>query len=138
MPDRLTRKDPARKCALLAEKLHGFFRHLDNQEYIRNFNLKEPSQGYFAALAYRLLDNPPVVSRESDDLYTILKNMAHFFRVIGQDNIILIKTILDRERDKIEDVAQNCISGRPRAPVTRRSSVLRRPWPKCTSMPDFS
>lgn len=98
-------ENSARECALLAEKLHGFFLHIDNQAYIQDFNLKEPAQGYFAALAYRLLDNPPVVSRESDDLYTILKNMAHFFRVIGQDNIILIKTILDRERDKIEDVA---------------------------------
>ncbi len=31
--------------------------------------------------------------------------MAHFFRVIGKKNILLMKTILDRERDKIENVA---------------------------------
>jgi hypothetical protein len=85
--------------------LHGFFTHLDNREYIQSFQLGKPSGKYFTTLAYRLLDNPPVVSRESDDLYTILKNMAHFFRVIGKDNILLIKAILDRERDKIEDVA---------------------------------
>ena len=94
-----------RECGLLADKLHTFFTHIDNKEYIAPFELHEPSQAYFTTLAYKLLDNPPVVSRESDDLYTILKNMAHFFRVIGKDNILLMKTILDRERDKIEDVA---------------------------------
>ena len=93
-----------KECKVLSEQVHGFFNHLDSKEYIKQFELQEPSQAYFIALTYKLLENPPVVSRESDDLYTILKNMAHFFRVIGKDNIVLMKTILDRERDKIEDV----------------------------------
>jgi len=95
----------AGECRSIAEQIHGFFTHIDSEDYIKQFELHEPSQAYFIALADKLLKNPPVVSRESDDLYTILKNMAHFFRVIGKDNIILIKAILDRERDKIEDVA---------------------------------
>jgi len=95
----------ARECGILAEQINGFFSHIDTEDYIVQFELEGASQDYFIALADKLLKNPPVVSRESDDLYTILKNMAHFFRVIGKDNIILIKTILDRERDKIEDVA---------------------------------
>lgn len=95
----------ANECRVLSEHIHGFFTHIDNKEYIKQFELQETSQAYFIALAYKLLKNPPVVSRESDDLYTILQNMAHFFRVIGKDNIVLMKTILDRERDKIEDVA---------------------------------
>lgn len=95
----------ADRCATLAGRLNGFFDHLDKREYIQAFPMDKPSREYFIALAYRLLDNPPIVTRESDDLYTILKNMAHFFRIIGKDNILLIKMILDRERDKIEDVA---------------------------------
>lgn len=95
----------ALECKVLAEQIHGFFTHVDSEDYMQQFKLPQPSQQYFINLAEKLLKNPPVVSRESDDLYTILKNMAHFFRVIGKDNIILIKTILDRERDKIEDVA---------------------------------
>lgn len=95
----------ARECSIVAQQVHSFFSHVDSEDYIQQYELPEPSQKYFINLAYKLLKNPPVVSRESDDLYTILKNMAHFFRVIGKDNIILIKTILDRERDKIEDVA---------------------------------
>lgn len=95
----------AKECRILAEQIHGFFTHVDSEDYMQQFKLQKPSQEYFIDLAYKLLKNPPVVSRESDDLYTILKNMAHFFRIIGKDNIILIKMILDRERDKIEDVA---------------------------------
>ena len=92
------------ECRILSEQVQEFFTHIDNKDYIKQFELQEQSQAYFIALTYKLLKNPPVVSRESDDLYTILKNMAHFFRVIGKDNIVLMKTILDRERDKIEDV----------------------------------
>lgn len=95
----------AGQCAVQAKQLHGFFRHVDQQDYLGQFSLNRPSQEHFIDLADRLLANPPVVSREADDLYTILQNMAHFFRVIGKENIQLIKTILDREKDKIEDVA---------------------------------
>lgn len=96
---------PTGQCAVLAKKLHGFFQHLDQQDYLPRFSLNGPSQAHFIALADKLLANPPVVAREADDLYTILRNTSHFFRVIGKENILLIKTILDRERDKIEDVA---------------------------------
>ena len=91
-------------CHQLAERLHGFFSHLDAQPYIRQALPGRHAQDYFLGLAHKLLNQPPVVSRETDDLYTMLKNMAHFFRVIGGKNIALIKTILSRERDTIEDV----------------------------------
>ena len=94
------------QCEVLAKSLHGFFQHVDQQDYLAPFSLNSSSQAHFIALANKLLANPPVVSREADDLYTILQNMAHFFRVIGKDNILLIKAILDRERNMIEDVAE--------------------------------
>ncbi len=96
---------PQQQCALLTDNLTAFFDHLDQEPYIKEFNLNKPSRQYFSELTAKLLANPPVVSRESDDLYTILTNMAHFFRIIGRQNVLLMKGILDRERDKIEDVA---------------------------------
>lgn len=97
--------EPAGQCTVLAKRLHAFFQHLDQQDYLSRFPLNGPSQAHLISLADKLLANPPVVAREADDLYTILQNTAHFFRVIGKENILLIKTILDREQDKIEDVA---------------------------------
>jgi hypothetical protein len=97
--------NPQQQCEQLANDLNLFFSHLDNEAYIKEFNLNQSSLQYFSILTTKLLANPPVVTRESDDLYTILTNMAHFFRIIGQQNILLLKGILDRERDKIEDIA---------------------------------
>lgn len=90
-------------CNKLAADLHLFFLELDHKPYFQAFNLTTTSQDYFISLVNKLLDNPPVVSRETDDLYTILTNMAHFFRILGKDNILMIKGILDREGDIIED-----------------------------------
>ncbi len=98
-------KQSQQGCELIAEEMITFLNQLDQEEYIQSYELNQPSRQYFIALAEKLLNNPPVVSRETDDLYTILKNMAHFFRVIGQKNIFIIKAILDRERDTIEDIA---------------------------------
>ena len=107
-------------CQQLGQRLEQFFVHLDNEEYFRKLAKGKPARKYFEELGAQLLAQPPVVTRESDALYTILKNMAHFFRVIGRDNIVLIKAILDRERGKIEDVAadlyQWIITGQCRQP----------------------
>ena len=103
--DKLENLDPQQQCALLSGELQQFFSHIDNKQYIKTFNLNQPSLDYFNQLIIKLFANPPVVSRESDDLYSMLTNMAHFFRVIGRQNILLIKGILDRESSQVEDVA---------------------------------
>lgn len=92
------------QCVEAADQLVRFFTALDARPYIQAYKLSIPSQEHFTALVNTLLSHPPTVSRETDDLYTILTNMAHFFRIIGNDNIQLIKAILDRERDIVEDV----------------------------------
>ena len=93
-------------CDQLNEKLHAFFTHLDEQEYLKELGLKEKSEPYFLNLQQKLLSTPPIVTRETDNLLSILKNMAHIFRTIGRRNIIIIKAILDREQEDIEDMAQ--------------------------------
>ena len=100
-------KSQTQQCANLAKKLHDFCQHVDQQDYLPRFSLNEPAQARFIALADKLLANPPVVARETDDLYTILRNSAHIFRVIGKDNTLLLKTVLDRERDQTEEVASD-------------------------------
>jgi len=85
-----------------ADSITSFFKMLDSRDYIKAFNLGEESIVYFPALIQRLADNPPVVTGETDDLFTILQNTAHFFRIIGKKNILILKGILDREKDTFE------------------------------------
>lgn len=87
--------------------LNSFYSHLDSQQYMSNFNLTESSKEHFSTLIQKLIDNPPIVTRETDDLFTLLKNTAHFFRIIGKDNILILKGILDREKTSFESILQS-------------------------------
>ena len=57
-----------------------------------------------------MIDNQPVVLRESDDLLTLLKNIAHFFRIFGKTSVELCSTILKEERESIEDIAADAFA----------------------------
>jgi hypothetical protein len=88
----------------LVDELNAFYAHLDQQPYMQDFHLKEPSKKHFSKLLQSLIDNPPAVTRETDDYFTLLKNTAHFFRVLGKENIVILKGILDREKDSFENI----------------------------------
>lgn len=90
----------------LIEQINSFYRHLDQQSYIKKLALKEPSKVYFSTLLQKLVDHPPVVVRETDDLFTLLQNTAHFFRVLGKNNINTLKSILANEHDSFEQTLQ--------------------------------
>ncbi|MBA3005232.1 MAG: hypothetical protein KKB91_04215 [Proteobacteria bacterium] len=92
---------------LATERINAFYQNIDQQEYIKAHHLSTPISIHITSLLQKILDNPPVVTRETDDLLTILKNSAHFFRILGKDNILLIKEILNQDKDKIEEVMAN-------------------------------
>lgn len=97
----VTAKDP---CQETADQLQAFFAHLDQQGYLARYGIKEKSEPHFVKLAAKLFAHPPVVVRETDDLFTILKNSAHFYRVMGKDNLLLVKDILTQKADGLETV----------------------------------
>lgn len=92
---------------LAVETIRAFYHSLDQQGYIRGHHLDAASPIYFTRLIQKVLDNPPIAIRETDDLLTILKNSAHFFRILGKDNIFLIKEVLSQEKDRMEEVMAN-------------------------------
>jgi hypothetical protein len=89
------------------DKIKAFYQHLDQQQYIQTRHLDAPSHIYLTGLIQKLLDAPPVVTRETDDLLTILKNSTHLFRILGKDNIQLSKEILNHEKNKTEELMAN-------------------------------
>lgn len=91
-------------CNQSSAVITQFYNHLDSQEYMQGFRIDINSENHFTKLIQNLLDNPPIVSGETNDLFTILQNTAHFFRIIGRNNITTIKGILDREKNQFEDV----------------------------------
>jgi hypothetical protein len=99
-----TQPSPASQdeCLQTADKILLFFEHLDRQNYIREYDVKGSTLDHFRGLINKLIANPPVVVRETDDLFAILNNIAHFFRILGPKDILLIKDILTHERELIE------------------------------------
>ncbi len=86
------------------EQLDAFYKHLDAQPWMKQFQTSETSRQHFSRLIQKLVNNPPVVVKETDDLYTLLKNTAHFFRILGGNNVAMLKGILDREKGNLEDM----------------------------------
>jgi hypothetical protein len=88
----------------LIQHLNEFYEHLDQQQYMKEFNFHRPSKDHFSTLLQNLINSPPVVTDETNDLFTLLKNTAHFFRILGKENIVALKGILDREKASFEDI----------------------------------
>lgn len=99
--------DQDSRLDIAIRNLDIFFIYLDEQNYYQNLNLPMNSRDTFSSLVQKLIDNPPVTSGEADDLFTLLKNTAHFFRVLGESNIVLLKHIFTHEADKIESLSED-------------------------------
>ena len=107
MPGKASNTNPIQKvsiCNKPAQQLDDFYKHLDSQAYMADFKIGESSEEHFTSLIHKLLANPPQVTRETDDLYTILKNTAHFFRISGKDNIFMLQGILNNEKASVEQI----------------------------------
>jgi hypothetical protein len=96
---------PSMTCSQASGRLRTFLDDLDKKNYIQDFKLKQPVRKQLDSLKEKLAAKPPAVVRETDDLYTVIGNTAHFFRVIGKDNILLLKSILEHEKDGMENMA---------------------------------
>jgi hypothetical protein len=94
--------EPPNECLQTADKILLFFEHLGRQDYIRGYTLNGSPLDHMNGIINKLMANPPVVVRETDDLFAILNNMAHFFRVLGPKDILFIKDVLIHERELVE------------------------------------
>ncbi|WP_420208710.1 hypothetical protein [Candidatus Electronema sp. JC] len=96
---------PPMSCSQAAGKLRGFLDDIEKKSYLKEFNLRQPLRKHLDSMKDKLVAKPPAVVRETDDLYTVISNTAHFFRVIGKDNIQLLKTLLEQEQGQLEDMS---------------------------------
>ncbi|MFH1217405.1 MAG: hypothetical protein V1706_12960 [Pseudomonadota bacterium] len=89
---------PIDPCKETEDGINQFFTHLDEQEYITDFQLEEGSKAFFSQTIDTLLKTPPKITRETDNLLSILQNAAHFYRVLGDKNLFILKKIMAHEK----------------------------------------
>jgi len=95
--------EPPSELQQLQDAILAFFHHLDGQEYIIDYQLQGGSRIHFSKTLEKAFANPPIVTREADDLFSILKNMSHFYRILGRQEINLIKDVLVQETESMEE-----------------------------------
>jgi len=89
-------------CDVLERQIKAFFRYLDQKDYIKAYNLEGGAFGLFRETEKILSEHPPTVIGETRDLFTLLRNMAYFYRVLGKNRLIRIQTVLEEEAEIIE------------------------------------
>ncbi len=92
---------PTIDCNWINEKIVNFFSYLDKRKYIQEYKLKNDSYIHFKNIIAKLYEQKPMVS-ESKFPGDILKNTYHFYRTLRKENIILIKDIINKEKDIVE------------------------------------
>lgn len=89
-------------CASITSGMEEFYQHLDSQKKTAessNLSMKQ----YLQNKAEIIWRNPPIVVRETDNLMNILQNAAHFFRILGEKDVDLLRSLLNKEEDKLEE-----------------------------------
>lgn len=109
-PDRDTEALPA-DCTKVNTQMNAFFTYLDDQSYLAGRDIEGGSAGFFRECAALLMANPPANIAEMKDLFRLVKNVTHFYRVLGKDRLMLAKEILTEEEEALE-VAMAVFSAR--------------------------
>jgi hypothetical protein len=89
-------------CKEHQKKLRLIFAYLDRREYIKSRQLAGGSFQYFKNILERLWESPPSVPLETDNLLSILRNRAHFYRILGKKDVLLLRDVLKNENNIAE------------------------------------
>ena len=86
------------RCTFLEKRIDSFFGYIDGK-----MDLEESAaRDIFFSMMEELEEKPPLVVGETRDLITLLRNRAHFFRVLKKERIDMVRHILQAERDILE------------------------------------
>ncbi len=86
--------------------IRAFFAYLDEQPYVQAYGLEGGTYLQYQIAINKLSSNLPTVAGEMQSLYTLVRNVAHLYRVIGKKPIYLTREILQNESEVIEPVMQ--------------------------------
>ena len=88
-------------------RIASFFVHLDQQEYIKDFNFEGSSYNEYEEVIQKISEKTPLLGNETESLYNMFLNMAHFYRVLGARRLSIIKEVITRENEDIESTMRD-------------------------------
>ena len=91
-------------CEEIERQARFFFSYLDDQPYMRQQGQQRSSFDQFQQMVRDLANAPPILAGEMEDLASLIQNVAHLYRILGKQRLLLLQTALTREADIIEPV----------------------------------
>ncbi|UCD78500.1 MAG: hypothetical protein JSW26_24310 [Desulfobacterales bacterium] len=88
----------------IERRIRAFFTYLDEQAYVQAYDLEGGTYLQYQIAINKLSSTPPVIAGEMQSLYAMVRNVAHFYRVMGKKPIYLSREILQNEAEVIEPV----------------------------------
>lgn len=89
-------------CKRVTAQVAAFFHYLDSKGYMNLPGIDIRAEELFEESFEKLAAKPPTNVGEMNNLYGLLRNVTHFYRVLGKDRLTLIKGILDSEAAAME------------------------------------
>jgi hypothetical protein len=84
-------------CNRITGQVVAFFHYLDSKAYLIWPDINMRAETLFDEIAKKLAAHPPTNVGEMEDLYSLIRNVTHLYRVLGKDRVNLIKEILKSE-----------------------------------------
>lgn len=94
--------DKAPGAAGVEAQVQAFFNYLDGRDYVKAYQLEGGVYRQYVQAVDELSANPPKVAGESESLFAMLKNVSHFFRVLGKKRVQLVAEVLQQDGDIME------------------------------------
>jgi len=89
-------------CTKIEKDMAEFFHYLDQKRYVQQLDPNRDSYARFKSILKRSAARPPIPAGEGTDPKIIVKNLYHFFRVLGRKDLKLIRMVMANEQDSME------------------------------------
>jgi hypothetical protein len=89
-------------CKKITKQAVAFFQYLDSKAYLIWPGIDMRAEKLFEDITKQLAAHPPVNVGEMEDLYSLVRNVTHFYRVLGRNRVNLVKEILSSESEVME------------------------------------
>jgi len=119
--------EKAADAASTDRQILAFFNYLDGRDYVKAYALDGGTYAQYTAAVAELSASLPKVAGETESLYMTLKNVSHFFRVLGKKRTELVAQILKNEQEILEPAMRvfyqwftgpaGTLKGKPSLPV---------------------
>ena len=104
---------PPKKLPDIADterQIAAFFTYLDKRPYVQSLNLAGGTYLQYQLAIEKLSAKPPIIVGEMDSLYNMVRNVAHFYRVMGKKRVLLTRQILQNESEVTESLTRDAFA----------------------------